>query len=123
MVVQLAIGIVLGGANLSDADQLQTHYQGLFGPVVSDSTTRRTLQAMDAEVPTKIAKARARVRQHVWSLLHLQPGGPVTEVCHIVVPPRCATSASRPSRIRCRPNSKWSRAEPQVSSARVARTG
>lgn len=42
---------------------------------MSDSTTRRTLTAMDAEVLAKIAEARARVRRHVWSLLYLRPGG------------------------------------------------
>lgn len=75
VVVQLAVAIVLGAVNLSDAEQLQAHHQGLFGPAVSDSTTRRTLQAMDEEVLTKIAGARARVRRGVWSLLHLRPGG------------------------------------------------
>ncbi|MGW6262092.1 hypothetical protein [Streptomyces sp. NPDC055085] len=30
---------------------------------------------MDAEVVEKTAKVRARVRRHVWSLLHLRPGG------------------------------------------------
>ncbi|WP_325063633.1 hypothetical protein [Streptomyces marianii] len=75
VVVQLAVAIVLGAANLSDAEQLQAHRQGLFGPAVSDSTTRRTLVAMDEEVLAKIAWVRARVRRHIWSLLHLRPGG------------------------------------------------
>ncbi|MFD0507482.1 IS1380 family transposase [Streptomyces chiangmaiensis] len=75
VVVQLAVAIVLGAVNLSDAEQLQAHHQGLFGPAVSDSTTRRTLAAMDAEVLARIAEARARVRRHVWSLLCLRPGG------------------------------------------------
>ncbi|MGW6262093.1 hypothetical protein [Streptomyces sp. NPDC055085] len=43
MVVQLAAGIVLGAVSLSASEQLQAHHQGLFGPAVSDSTTRRTL--------------------------------------------------------------------------------
>ncbi|MFE4416143.1 IS1380 family transposase [Streptomyces sp. NPDC056821] len=75
VVVQLAIAIVLGAVNLSDAEQLQAHHQGLFGPAVSDSTTRRTLEAMEEEVLAKIARARAQVRRGVWSLLHLRPGG------------------------------------------------
>ncbi|MFC8014798.1 hypothetical protein ACFUR9_31730, partial [Streptomyces cinereoruber] len=58
VVVQLAVAIVLGAVNLSDAEQLQAHHRGLFGPAVSDSTTRRTLQAMDAEVLAKIARVR-----------------------------------------------------------------
>ncbi|WP_311137205.1 IS1380 family transposase [Streptomyces sp. I6] len=75
VVGQLAVAIVLGAANLSDAEQLQAHHQGLFGATVSDSTTRRTLAAMDEEVLARIARVRARVRRHVWSLLHLRPGG------------------------------------------------
>ncbi|MFJ1655128.1 hypothetical protein ACIOC2_27975 [Streptomyces sp. NPDC088337] len=75
VVVQLAIAIVLRAVNLSDAEQLQAHHQGLFGPAVSDSTTRRTLEAMEEEVLAKIARARAQVRRGVWSLLHLRPGG------------------------------------------------
>ncbi|WP_406191008.1 transposase [Streptomyces sp. NBC_01017] len=75
VVVQLAVAIVLGAVNLSDAEQMQAHHQGLFGPTVSDSTTRRTLAAMDERVLAKIAAVRARVRRHVWSQLALRPGG------------------------------------------------
>ncbi|MFD5513745.1 IS1380 family transposase [Streptomyces sp. NPDC127051] len=75
VVVQLAVAIALGAVNISDAEQVQAHHQGLFGPVASDSTTRRTLAAMDGEVPAKIAAVRARVRRHVWGLLALRPGG------------------------------------------------
>jgi len=75
VVVQLAVAIVLGSVNLSDAEQLQAHHQGMFGPSVSDSTTRRTLAAIDEEVLAKVARARARVRRHVWSQLALRPGG------------------------------------------------
>ncbi|MFI1936908.1 transposase [Streptomyces purpureus] len=75
VVVQLAVAIALGAVNLSDAEQLQAHHQGLFGPAVSDSTTRRTLGAMDERVLAKIASVRARVRRHVWSQLCLRPGG------------------------------------------------
>ncbi|MGY4967385.1 hypothetical protein [Streptomyces sp. 900105245] len=35
VVVQLAVAIVLGAVNLSDAEQLQAHHQGLFGAAVS----------------------------------------------------------------------------------------
>ncbi|MFI6492303.1 transposase [Streptomyces sp. NPDC050564] len=43
--------------------------------MASDSTARRTLTALDEAALVKIAKARARVRRHVWSLLRLRPGG------------------------------------------------
>ncbi|MCY0961225.1 hypothetical protein OTB19_30615, partial [Streptomyces sp. H27-H5] len=75
VVVQLAVAIVLGAGNLSEAEALQAHHQRLFGPPVSDSTTHRTLAAMDIVVRGGIAKARAGVRRHVWTLLELRPGG------------------------------------------------
>ncbi|MCZ7416997.1 MULTISPECIES: IS1380 family transposase [unclassified Streptomyces] len=75
VVVQLAVAIALGAVNFSDAERLQDHHQGLFGPAVSDSTMRRTLAAMDCELLAKIAHVRARVRRHVWTLLSLRPGG------------------------------------------------
>ncbi|MGW0885856.1 IS1380 family transposase [Streptomyces sp. NPDC002671] len=73
--VQLAVAIVLGARSLLEAEQLQLHHQGLFGPSVSDSTTRRVLAGLDEQTLTQIAKVRRRVRRHVWTLLHLRPGG------------------------------------------------
>jgi hypothetical protein len=75
VLVQLAVAIVLGAANLSEAEQLQLHHGPLFGPAASDSTARRTLAALDEAALAKIAKVRARVRRRVWSLLCLRPGG------------------------------------------------
>jgi hypothetical protein len=75
VLVHLAVAIVLGAENLSEAEQVHLHHGPLFGPGVSDSTARRTLAALDEATLTKIAKARARVRRHVWSWLHLRPGG------------------------------------------------
>lgn len=75
VLVHLAVAIVLGAANLSEAEQLQLHHRPLFAPAASDSTARRTLAALDEATLAKIAKVRARVRRHVWSLLHLRPGG------------------------------------------------
>jgi hypothetical protein len=75
LLVQLATAIVLGAANLSEAEQLQLHHRQLFGSAASDSTVRRTLAALDETALARMAKVRARVRRHVWSLLHLRPGG------------------------------------------------
>ncbi|MGW4750283.1 IS1380 family transposase [Streptomyces sp. NPDC004290] len=75
VLVHLAVAIVLGAANLSEAEQLQLHHRPLFGRAASDSTARRTLAALDETALAKTAKVRARVRRHVWSLLHLRPGG------------------------------------------------
>ncbi|MEU5524910.1 transposase [Streptomyces sp. NPDC047860] len=74
VLVRLAVAIVLGASNLSEAEQLQLHHRPLFGPGASDSTARRTLAALDEASLPKIAKVRARVRRHVWGLLHLRPG-------------------------------------------------
>lgn len=67
--------MVLGATNLAESEALQAHHQRLFGPPVSDSTTRRTLAVMDTTVRGEIGRVRARVRRHVWTLLHLRPGG------------------------------------------------
>lgn len=75
VVVQVAVAIALGATNLLEVGQLQLHQGPLFGPAVSDSTTRRTLAALDETTLGKIGQARRRVRRHVWSLLHLRPGG------------------------------------------------
>ncbi len=69
VVVQHAVAIVLEAANLTEAEQLQAHHRRLFGPPVSDSTTRRTLMDLDGEVMAALSRARAKVRRHVWSLL------------------------------------------------------
>jgi hypothetical protein len=71
----LAAAIVLGATNLSEAEQLQVHHAALLGPPASDSTARRTLAALDERALKRIARARAKVRRHVWQLLHLRPSG------------------------------------------------
>ncbi|MET7544131.1 IS1380 family transposase, partial [Streptomyces sp. NPDC005507] len=73
--VHVALAIVLGATNLSEAEQLQHHHQGLFGAPVSDSTLHRLLSGLDETTLVKIAKVRRRVRRHVRTLLHLRPGG------------------------------------------------
>jgi hypothetical protein len=47
----------------------------VFGAPASDSTIGRTLAAVDEGLLVKVARARAHVRRHVWSLLKLRPGG------------------------------------------------
>jgi hypothetical protein len=75
VLVHLAIAIVLGAANFSEAEQLQLHHRPLFGLAASDSTARRTLAGLDEATLAKIARARATVRRQVWGLLRLRPGG------------------------------------------------
>lgn len=75
VLVHLAVAIALGARNLLEAEQLQTHHQGLFGPTASDSTMCRTLAILDEPTRARIAKIRARIRRHVWSCLAVRPGG------------------------------------------------
>jgi hypothetical protein len=75
LVVQLAVAIALGATNVSEAEQLQLHQGPLFGTGASDSTTHRALAAIDEETVGAIGRVRRAVRAHVWSLLHLRPGG------------------------------------------------
>ena len=53
----MAVTLVLGAANLSQAEQLQLHHRPLFGAAASDSTARRTLAALDGATLAKIGQA------------------------------------------------------------------
>jgi len=56
------------GAGSSDLAVLRDQGE-LFGPVASDPTLWRTLNAIDALTRDKIAVARAKTRVHVWNLI------------------------------------------------------
>ncbi len=73
--VQLACAIVLGATNLLEAERLQRHWLPLFGPPVSDSTLRRTLEAIDTPTAARIERVRAAIRRLVWARLALRPAG------------------------------------------------
>ena len=60
-----------GGEAIADIDVLR-HQAPLLGPVASAPTVWRTLDELTAARLGRVAKARARVRRHVWSQL---PGG------------------------------------------------
>ena len=68
VLVQLAVAICLGATAMADIAVLD-HQAALFGAAPSDSTVRRVLAELDARVVARIAKARAKVRAHVWDLL------------------------------------------------------
>src|SRR5262249_6066143 len=74
VLVSLAVSIVLGATSVSDINLL-AHQVGVFGDPPSDSTVRRTLDGLDSATLKRVAKARARVRRHVWDLLAKRPGG------------------------------------------------
>jgi len=80
--VQLACAIALGATNILEAEQFQYHWRPAFPRPVSDSTLRRTLEAIDVLVAARIERARAAIRRVVWTLLALRPGGfPWISVC------------------------------------------
>ena len=63
-----AVMIADGGRVLSDLAVLRDQGE-LFGPVASDPTLWRTLNAVDGLARDKIAVARAKTRVHVWNLI------------------------------------------------------
>ncbi len=72
--VSMAVAIVLGATSMSDIALLD--HQGLvFGPPPSDTTVRRTLELADEVTLRKVAKARARIRAHVWKLIAATAAG------------------------------------------------
>ena len=72
--VSMAAAIVLGATSMSDI-ALLAHQQLVFGAPPSDTTTRRTLELADDKTLRKIAKARAKIRAHVWELIAATPAG------------------------------------------------
>ncbi len=72
--VSMAVAIALGAASMNDITLL-AHQEPVFGAAPSDTTVRRTLELADPATLDKIARARARVRAHVWSLICATPAG------------------------------------------------
>jgi Transposase DDE domain group 1 len=72
--VSVAVVIALGARSMSDIAVL-AHQEPVFGAAPSDTTVRRTLELADPATLDKVARARARVRAHVWSLICSTPAG------------------------------------------------
>ena len=72
--VSMAVAIALGAASMSDIAVL-AHQEPVFGAAPSDTTVRRTLELADPGTLDKVARVRARVRAHVWSLIAARPAG------------------------------------------------
>ena len=72
--VSMAVAIALGATSMTDITLL-AHQEQVFGAAPSDTTVRRTLELADPRTLDKIARARAKVRAHVWSLIAARPGG------------------------------------------------
>jgi hypothetical protein len=72
--VSMAVAIALGATSMSDISLL-AHQELVFGAAPSDTTVRRTLELADPRTLDKIARVRAKVRAHVWSLIAATPAG------------------------------------------------
>jgi hypothetical protein len=72
--VSMAVAIALGATSMNDI-ALLAHQEPVFGAPPSDTTVRRTLELADPRTLDKIARARASVRAHVWSLIRATPAG------------------------------------------------
>jgi hypothetical protein len=72
--VSMAVAIVRGATSMNDITLL-AHHAPVLGPEPSDTAVRRTLELADPATLDKIARVRARVRAHVWSLIAGRPGG------------------------------------------------
>jgi hypothetical protein len=70
VLVQLAVAIALGARSMRQI-ALLAHHERLFGTPPSDSTIRRVLEPIgqDELLQSRLARARARVRRHVWDLI------------------------------------------------------
>src|SRR6266571_3876827 len=72
--VSMAVAIVLGATSMNDITLL-AHHAPVLGAEPSDTTVRRTLELADPRTLDKIARVRAKVRAHVWSLIRATPAG------------------------------------------------
>jgi hypothetical protein len=72
--VSMAVAITLGATSMNDITVL-AHHVPVLGREPSDTTVRRTLELADARTLDKIARVRARIRGHVWSLIGATPAG------------------------------------------------
>ncbi|MGD0067707.1 MAG: IS1380 family transposase [Streptosporangiaceae bacterium] len=72
--VSMAVAIALGATSMNDI-LLMARQEQVFGAAPSDTTVRRTLELADARTLDKIARVRAKVRAHAWSLIAARPAG------------------------------------------------
>jgi Transposase DDE domain group 1 len=72
--VSMAVAIVLGATSMTDITVL-AHHALVLGAEPSDTTVRRTLELADPRTLDRVARVRAKVRAHVWSLIRARPAG------------------------------------------------
>jgi hypothetical protein len=75
VLVSLAVAIALGATSMSDI-ALLGHLGPVLGAAPSGPTVRRALGlAGTARMLDRVARARARAREHAWKLIEAGPGG------------------------------------------------
>jgi hypothetical protein len=75
VLVSLAVAIALGATSMSDI-ALLAHLSPVLGAAPSGPTARRALDlAGSPRVLDRIARARAKAREHAWSLIEKTPAG------------------------------------------------
>jgi Transposase DDE domain group 1 len=72
--VSMAAAIVLGATSMNDI-ALLADQSLVSGAPPSDTTVRRTLELADDRTLRAAAKARAKIRAHVWDLIAATPAG------------------------------------------------
>jgi len=75
VLASLAVAIALGATSMSDI-ALLAHLSPVLGPAPSGPTVRRALDlAGTPRMRDRIARARARAREHAWDLIEKTPAG------------------------------------------------
>jgi len=75
VLASLAVAIALGATSMSDI-ALLAHLSPVLGAAPSGPTARRALDlAGSPRMLDRIARARAKAREHAWSLIEKAPGG------------------------------------------------
>src|SRR5216683_7218959 len=72
--VSMAVAIALGATSMNDITLL-AHQEPVVGAAPGDTTVRRMLELADNKTLDRIARVRAEVRAHVWSLIAARPAG------------------------------------------------
>jgi hypothetical protein len=79
VLVSTAVAIAMGATAMADIEALD-QLAPVLGPAPSDSTVRRVLDLATDRMLTRIARARARTRKHVWAQVEAAGGFPWIEV-------------------------------------------
>jgi hypothetical protein len=74
-----ATAIALGATSMADIEVLD-QMAPVFGPLPGDSTLRRTLELVDDRTLARVARARARIRRHVWEQVERAGGFPWLDI-------------------------------------------